>query len=185
MENKHYDTGIINSVLEDFKAHHYSPEQITICWDIDNTLGRFNIYGRLQDSLDEMYTEGFYKRILCFSEGPTVIRNLQRMGFTNKIVSSYIDSPYCPKEKREWVHYYYDTIKDRDIILVPNGKAKTSIFKDIKQLILVDDFHGNIMPWYAAGGVAVKKSYSGKQRPVPMITNLIDIFSVLRELNIR
>ena len=74
-------------------------------------------------------------------------------------------------------------IHDEDIILVPYGERKVDKVDDVKHSILVDDYHKNINDWYLSGGVAIKKSYSGKPRPVPVVSNLIELFPVLRELN--
>ena len=57
------------------------------------------------------------------------------------------------------------------------------VFGSIKRVILIEDYYVSINDWYEHGGVAIKKSYSGKIRVVPVITSLIDIFYVLRDLH--
>ena len=72
---------------------------------------------------------------------------------------------------------------DEDIILVNKGENKADYIENIEKSILVDDYHQNIEDFYNAGGIAIKKTYSGKVRPIPQIESLVDIFSVLYDLN--
>ena len=181
----HYNTELIETNIARFKTimKDYSGER-TILFDADNTLYQFSTYGNVAKSLSLCYSKGFFKNLPIFAEAPIVIENLQRLGLRCGIISALVDSPFCNTEKRESFGYYFPMIKPEDIYLIPEGTNKTSVIKDVEHTILVDDFHGNINDWYEAGGIAIKKSYSGKPRPVPVVTSLIDLFPILHELNV-
>ena len=160
-----------------------SHSDITIYFDMDNTLCLFSVYGQEELSMKAMYSKGFYRELPCFNEAPAVLENLQNLGYKVKILSSCIDSPYCIPEKKAWVKYHLPFIDDKDIILIPNGSSKAAVIENIESSILVDDYYHNIVGVYEAGGIGVKKTYSGKERPIPQVANLVDIFSVLDLLN--
>lgn len=180
----HYNTQQILEDIEAFKTRmkDYDGERV-IYFDQDNTLYRFSMYQQVDTALSQCYTKGFYKNLPIFQEAPEVISALQRMNLRCKILTSLVDSPFCNDEKLESIHYYFPMIRDEDIILVPYGEKKVDKVNDVKHSILVDDYHKNINDWYLSGGVAIKKSYSGKPRPVPVVSNLIELFPVLKELN--
>lgn len=178
-----YNEELIRKNIESFKGMNYSPSDITIYFDMDNVLCLFSIFGDEDTAVKRMFHKGFYKELPCFPEAPAVIENLQRIGFKVKIISACIDTPYCRPEKELWLHYHLPTLKDEDIILVNKGENKADYIENIEKSILVDDYHQNIEDFYNAGGIAIKKTYSGKVRPIPQIESLVDIFSVLHELN--
>lgn len=178
-----YNSEKNKKIVESFKDLHLKPEDVTIFFDMDNTLCLFCIYGKSQEALDKMYSQGFYRNLQCFSEAPYVIKTLQNIGFNVKILSSCIDTPFVKQEKYEWIKYHLPTVKDEDIILVPSGTPKSSYMGDITRSILVDDFGMNIQEVYDNGGIGIKKSYSGKKRNVLQISNLIEIFEILHQLN--
>ena len=178
-----YNEVLIREVTEKFRNKHYSPSDITIYFDMDNVLCLFSIFGDEDTAVKRMYHKGFYKELHCFAEAPAVIENLQKIGFKVKIISACIDTPYCRPEKELWLHYHLPTLKDEDIILVNKGENKADYIEDIEKSILVDDYHQNIVDFYNAGGVAIKKTYSGKYRPLPQVESLVDIFSILYSLN--
>lgn len=178
-----YNRDLVEQRINEFKSKNYDHNEITIYFDMDNTLCLFSVYGQEDASMKAMYSKGFYRELPCFSEAPAVLENLQNLGYKVKILSSCIDSPYCIPEKKAWVKYHLPFIDDKDIILIPNGSNKAAVIENIESSILVDDYYHNIVGVYEAGGVGVKKTYSGKERPIPQVANLVDIFSVLDLLN--
>lgn len=179
-----YNEEQINNVIESFKSRHLKPEDVTIIFDMDNTLCLYSVNGDDETALKQMWNKNYYKNLPCFAEAPSVIEALQRMGFRIKILSACISSKYCRKEKMDWIHYHLSSIKDEDILLVENGENKSKYIEDIYTTILIDDYYKNIMNWYDAGGVAVKKTFSGKQRPVLQVNSLVEIFNILWDLEI-
>lgn len=179
-----YNTERINEVIRDFKSKHLKPEDVTIIFDMDNTLCLYSRDGDDATALKLMWSKNFYKNLPCFQEAPATIELLQKMGFKVKILSSCIDSKYCKKEKKDWLHYHLPSIKDEDVILIDNGENKADYIKDITTCILVDDYYKNLMNWYDAGGVAIKKTYSGKERPIPQVSSLVEIVGILWDLEV-
>ena len=180
-----YNSILINDVIRDFKQKCLlEPEPKTVLFDADNTLYRFSTYGMIAEAKRDMYTKGYFKNLHIFEEAPAVIENLQKLGVRCGIISKAIDSPYCVFEKRQSFSYYFPMIEEKDIYIIHEGEKKTDAISDIPNTILVDDYYMNINEWYYHGGVAIKKSYTGKLRPVPVVTSLIDLFVVLHELNV-
>ena len=179
-----YNTKLINQVIRDFQQHSYRPQEITIYFDMDNTLCLFSPYGD-PESLRKMWHKGFYRNLPYFREVPYVLKELKNQEFNIKILSSCINSPYCVNEKIDWVLNHLPFIPQHDIILVPEGEDKIAYIPTPKRSILVDDFYKNIAGIYRVGGVGIKKTFSNKERPIPQVSNLMDIFLILQQLNIK
>lgn len=179
-----YNEDLIKKVIKDFMEKKLKPEEITIIFDMDNTLCLYSVNGDDETALKLMWNKNYYKNLRCFDEAPAVIEALQKMGFKIKILSACISSKYCKKEKLDWIHYHLPSIKDEDIILIDNGQNKSDYIEDISRSLLVDDYYKNIMDWYDAGGVAIKKTFSGKERPVPQVNSLVELFNILWDLNV-
>lgn len=177
-----YDVNLVKDNIRKFKSKRYKSDEITICFDMDNTLCLFSPFGNIEQAMKNMHKKGFYKNLTCFPEARNVIETLQKYGFNVKILSACIDSPYCKKEKLEWINTYLPSVKEEDIILVEVGENKADYIKNPNSTILVDDYHKNIQDFYEAGGIAVKKTYSGKCRPIPQVKSLNDIFNILSDL---
>lgn len=179
----HYNKELIDKVLFDFKQEMltYSGERVLL-FDADNTLYLFSIHGKEDDALTQHLNKGYYHNLPIFMEAPDVVRNLQKFGIRVGICTKY-PTENIKAEKLESFKYHFPTIREEDMIFVPQDDNKFDYIKDVKHTILVDDYHGNITSYYEAGGVAIKKSYSGKERPVPVVTSLIDLFPLLHSLN--
>lgn len=180
---QHYDKDLVMRVIHNFVTRD-DGKPVKLMFDADNTLYKFSTYTKEDIAVRDAYTKGFYKNLSVFPEAPIVVENLQRLGIPCGIITGSVNSPWCKPEKMESFHYYFPMIPDNDIFILDADVKKTSVVSDIEHTILIDDYYGNICEWYAAGGLAIKKSYSGKSRPVPVITSLIDLFSVLHELNV-
>lgn len=182
--SNHYNDELIAQRIEEFKKEFLTYDGPKyVMFDADNTLIKFSTYGKIEEAMQLCYNRGFYKNLPAYEEAEVVVECLQRLGFIVGIISAYIDTPFCYKEKMESFKYHFPTIKEEDIILVAVGSDKSSYIRDLKHTVVVDDFHRNVSKVYAAGGLAIKKSYSGKPRPVPSITSLIELFPLLHELN--
>ena len=179
-----YNVDVVRKVLSEFKSmRELNPDEpIEIVFDADNTLYRFSDYGMIAEAKRDMYTKGYFKNLNIFTEAPIVIENLQKLGIRVHISTGLIDSPFCKREKEESFAYYFPMIHEEDIHFVQEGQSKAEMFTSVKNKILVDDWYYHINDWYQHGGVGIKKSYTGKTRPVPVITSLIDLFRVLHFL---
>ena len=178
-----YNKDLVEQRINEFKNKNYGHNDITIYFDMDNTLCLFSVYGQEDASMKAMYSKGFYRELPCFSEAPAVLENLQNLGYKVKILSSCIDSPYCKPEKKLWLNYHIPTLNDEDIILINVGENKADYIENPETSILIDDYYKNIQNFYEQGGIGIKKTYSGKERPIPQVESLVDLFSVLFELN--
>lgn len=178
-----YNEDLVKQVIDRFKSMNYKPEDITIYLDMDNVLCLFSVFGNEDTAVRRMFHKGYFKELQCFPEVPAVIENLQRIGFKIKVLSSCIDSPYCKPEKKLWLNYHIPTLKDEDIILINVGENKADYINNPETSILVDDYYQNICNFYEIGGLGIKKTYSGKKRPIPQVESLVDLFSVLYNLN--
>ena len=77
--------------------------------------------------------------------------------------------------------YMYNGEKNPDIIIEDDPQAlekERKLYPDA-----TEDYYQNICNFYEIGGLGIKKTYSGKQRPIPQVESLVDLFSVLYSLN--
>lgn len=182
---KNYNVEKINTVVAKFASHGYKPSEVDIYFDLDNTLALFSYYGNGGDeeACRKMYTKGYYKELPVFSEAPETLEALKDMGFNLFILSSCIDTPFCRSEKLAWTNYHFPFIDNENIIFIDNGKCKADYITRPDQSILVDDYFVNLCSAYEVGIVGIKKTYTGKKRPLPQVSSLVDIFPVLYRLN--
>jgi len=179
-----YPADMVENMFYRFKSQKLRPDQITIYYDMDNTLARFSIWGKEPEALEQMHQKGYYRNLPPLDGGEIVIPVLQRLGFNVKILSACIDSKFCREEKLEWLKEYFPTLKRKDILLCNVGQDKSQFVEDITKSILVDDYWKNLLNWMAAGGFAIKKSYSGKKRNIPTIRHHSEILLILKQLEI-
>lgn len=179
----HYNAEFIQECLRSFTEEMltYTGSR-TVLFDADNTLYLFSQHGTDKETARTCHNRGFFKNLPIFQEAPYVLENLQRFGLRVGIISKYRNG-YAHDEKLQSFHYHFPMVPDSLIYLVSQEKSKVEVVPDIRHTILVDDYYANINEWYENGGIAIKKSYSGKPRPVPVVCNLIDIFYELHVLN--
>ena len=78
------------------------------------------------------------------------------------ILSACVSTPYCMREKRDWLYKYLPFIPKRNIILIKVGENKADMvefFLDTeltKEDILIDDYTKNLTEWEFAGGTGIK-----------------------------
>jgi 5'(3')-deoxyribonucleotidase len=166
------------------------PQDINIFLDMDNTILKFSVGRNDALSLELQKFQGFFENLDPYKEAPFVVLMLMQMGFNVYILSACQDNGHCKPEKRESLRKHFPFIKDEQIIFVMNGENKAEKIMerglDISKSILIDDYYVNIENWIDLGGVAIKKSYSGKtDRGIPQITSFNQIFSHLANLDIQ
>lgn len=155
---------------------------------MDNCLALFSIHGLMEKALSEMENRGYFEGLPALDDGTKVIPVLQSMGAQVKILSACINTAYCKPEKRAWLAKHFPTISNEDIVLCEVGQVKANIIReqggDITKSILIDDYGHNLIDWIDAGGFAIKKTFSGKKRNIPVIKNHVEIFKILYDLNV-
>ena len=182
--NWEYCLAQILIIIASFKG--FDPSQINLFFDMDNTLFIFSKDGRDDLSLIAQQFKGFFENLEPYPEGPRVLKKLIEMGFNVYILSSCMTNEYCRPEKRESLRKHFPFLKDEQIIFVNNGENKAQKIKemgiDISKSILVDDYCVNLQAWMDEGGLAIKKTYSGKERLIPQVKNLNEIFGILEDV---
>ena len=184
LRNVEYNKKQIKKIKKKFRG--LSPKDINIFWDMDNTLFIFSKNSDDKKSLKMQENEGFFRDLEAMDGGPEVVEELEKMGFNVFILSACCNDTTCPKEKYESIKINYPSIKDENIIFVMNGENKAEKIKslglDINRSILVDDYYANLMAWLELGGLAIKKTFSGKKRPIPQIKDFHEIYGILEEV---
>ena len=75
----------------------------------------------------------------------------------------------------------------RSILLIGLHENKGDVIRKVcnpTHAIIVDDYHMNIIDAYNQGVIGVKKTYSGKKRPVYQISEFYELLFVFKKLNI-
>lgn len=160
----------------------YYSRKPTIYFDMDNTVALFCKYGEDALSLAKVHKKGFFRHLAPVSGCKIIIPMLQEMGFRVRIISSCAETPYCRREKREWIHEHLPSIDDSDIVFCRIGQNKAKYVYDIKNSILVDDYDVNLEDWTRAGGIAIKKRNSTKPSKFLSISSHYELFDVLDNL---
>lgn len=157
-----------------------------IFWDLDNTIYLFSEWGKDKEQIKESEKEGFYTKLPIFPGASAFLQFLMTLCPNVYILSKYPrtgadlekiaaierDMPFFPKEH---------------IILIGLDEDKGQIIRSIcnpSKAIIIDDYHANIIEAYNQGIVGIKKTYSGKRRPVYQISEFYELLLVLKKLNI-
>lgn len=154
----------------------------TIYYDLDNTLAIFSIKGKESDSLEQMFNKGFFRNLPIMENVMETLSALMFDGHDVHLLSACINSPYCKSDKLEWIENYLPFIPKENIHLISVGTNKAEHIGNIKNSILIDDFHKNLKEWEQAGGIAIKKRYSNKKGYKHIIKNHLEIFDILERI---
>lgn len=160
-------------------------EDITIFFDMDNTLFIFSTNSN--DNLSLMLQEQvphFFAKLPMMRYAKETIDALKAMGFKCKIISAA--KPGQPRiDKIESIKINNLPFDEEDIIFVEHGKSKAGLLAsmgyDISKCILVDDYYRNLFDWYAAGGLGIKKTFSGKKRIIPQVKELNELIDLVQK----
>ena len=157
-------------------------KDINIFFDMDNTLFKYSVNHNDVLSLKLQNFEGFFENLEPFKEGPAVLKALIDEGYNVYILSSCCNDTYCMKEKRASLKKHFPFIPDDQIILVMNGQNKAEQIAlrgiDVQSSVLVDDYYVNIVNWIAQGGMGIKKTFSGKKREIPQVSDLRELLDI-------
>ena len=155
----------------------------TFYFDMDNTILEWCPYGKNEEWVEKGYPlkKGFFENLKMFEGSDIVIKTLKEIGFDVKILSACESTPYCKPEKLKWLKKNLPFIKKNDIHLILNGETKSSFCKSADH-ILIDDYGKNLKEWHEKGGLAIKKSTSGKKKSHLHVIRLEEIFNVLESL---
>jgi 5'(3')-deoxyribonucleotidase len=146
---------------------------------MDNVLANFSKDKGMELALEQMYEQGFFLNLKPFMTD--VPKQLMEMGHQVFILSAYVDTPYCRKEKKLWVAKHHPNIPATNIILIRAGRNKAD-YADVQGNILIDDYGKNLEEWRDGGGIPVKFSNSAKERDIHTIRSHDEIFAVLEQI---
>lgn len=179
-----YDKNIIKNILNTYKG--LKPKDVHLFFDMDNTLFIFSVNSRDDISLKLQENEGFFKNLKPMNGAPETLLKLKDLGFNIYILSACMDNEYCEKEKKESLHIHFPFIDEKNMIFTKHGENKaeriTSMGIDIKKSILIDDYYVNLLNWMELGGLAIKKTFSGKKREIPQIKEYQVLENILFEI---
>lgn len=184
LRNTNYDVDKLLEIVKEFKD--LDPSEITIFFDMDNTTFKYSVDNNDLLSLKLQNYKGFFENLEAFDEAAEALKTLISLGYRVMILSSCCNDTFCMEGKRESIRRNFPFLKDEDIVFVMNGQNKAEeIVKrgiDITKSVLVDDYYVNLMNWMELGGLPIKKTFSGKQRPIPQVTDLREIEGILSTL---
>jgi len=131
-------------------------------FDMDDTIADFGCDRHAEDVNEVIREEGFYKNLapLPFLEEINKIAAI----FPDNvyIVSACVDTPFCIKEKINWLKKYLPEAKKENVIFTKVGEVKSLKVEEAlnRKLniydILVDDYSLNINEWEKYGGTGIK-----------------------------
>lgn len=150
-----------------------------VFYDMDNVLAKWCEYGRDLDILKSKkhLTEGYFRNLPVVEGSIEALKKLCEKGVDVRILSSCEITPYCKKEKREWIKEFFPFLNEEKICLVDKGESKLKFFEP--NAVLVDDYGPNLEEWHNNGGIAIKKVNSGRRKQLPHIISHEEIFNVL------
>lgn len=182
IRTKKYDPKLISKIKKTFKG--LKPNQISIFFDMDNTLFIYSKDSNDELSLELQKNRGFFENLEPYKEGPEVLKKLMDLGYNVFILSACMNNDYCKLEKRKSLEKHFPFLKDEQIIFTLNGENKAEKIKEkgiriAGRSVLVDDYCVNLFNWMDEGGLAIKKTFSGKKRNIPQVHNFNEMYDIL------
>lgn len=181
--NEEYEETKVYNAISNIKMAH--KDQITVFFDMDNTLFVYSTESNDKKSLVEENKPGFFANLPLMEYARETIEALRDMGIDCKIISA-ADKGQKREDKILSVKKNNLPFKEEDILFVEHGRSKAELLQsmgyDIKKSILVDDYCQNLFDWYNAGGLGIKKTFSGKKRNIPQVHQLPELISIISSL---
>lgn len=124
--------------------------------DMDGTLADFYADS---DCLEKMWEKGFFAGLKPY---PNILEAMLLFKKTYPqielfIASSVIDTPYCVKEKNEWLNQYLPIIDRQHRYFPAVGLSKGRVVKDLnKNDYLLDDYNHGLEAFIQDGGSGIK-----------------------------
>jgi len=151
---------------------------LVIYLDIDGV--QYDLYERFTGDRSFFYQEGVYLSERTIGDPNSAISELKEAGYTIRLLSSMVNSPYCENEKRAWIHRELTNIDDDEIILVPEGSSKYDYVLVNENTLLVDDYSGNLRGWQELKGRCIKFDVTGRDdKEFRVISDLHQLLKLL------
>ncbi len=121
--------------------------------DMDDTIAIF----QKKNCLELMYERGYFENLKPRKLAKTI--NELAKKYKIIVLSACVNTPYCKKEKINWIGKNIPNVNS--YILCNVGENKAKVLKDKgykidKNAILIDDYSKNIFQWEENGGTAIK-----------------------------
>lgn len=159
---------------------------ISIFWDLDNTIYLFSEWGKDKEAVRKSEEEGFYETLPIFPGASSFLQFLMTL-CPNVYILSKFPRTGADQEKIRSIQRDMPFFPTDHILLIGLEEDKGDVIRKVcnpTQAIIVDDYHANIIDAYNQGVVGIKKTYSGKKRPVYQISEFYELLFVFRKLNI-
>lgn len=137
---------------------------------------------------NELLIREFYYNLDWYS----LLRETKEINNSIENIKKVVDSGlYDPKilthvnsenEAKEKIIFSNERIPGIEVIPTPKTIDKCDMVNPL-DAILVDDFIGNLVPWYKKGGIPIKFSDSGKKSNFLTITSLEQLINCYDEIN--
>ena len=114
------------------------------------------------------------------------ISNIQKLidsKLYNVSVLSHVSSETEATAKKEFLQQYFTNL---NVITVDSKYNKCDVV-NCKNAVLVDDYMGNLVPWFNKGGIPIKFSDNGKRYvfiTINSLDQLIDKYELIKEKQI-
>ena len=168
------------------KKQHLHINDIFIFWDLDNTIYLFSEWGKDKEAVRKSEEEGFYETLPIFPGASSFLQFLMTL-CPNVYILSKFPRNGADKEKIRSIERDMPFFPKNHILLIGLNENKGDVIRKVcnpTHAIIVDDYHMNIIDAYNQGVVGIKKTYSGKKRPVYQISEFYELLFVFKKLNI-
>lgn len=183
---KKYDLFKIWKVNRNMRKQNLHIKDVFIFWDLDNTIYLFSEWGKDKEAVEESMKEGYYYNLPIFPGASAFLQFLMSLCPNVYILSKYPRSG-ADIEKIKSIERDMSFFPKDHILLIGLDEDKGKIISekcDTNKAIIVDDYHENIIDAYNNGVVGIKKTYSGKKRPVYQIKEFYELLFIFKKLNI-
>lgn len=117
--------------------------------DMDDTLAKFSTEKKY---LERMFEEGFFRNLKPYKMVEEINEFIgEHPNAQIYILSACVDSPYCEKEKEEWLKQYIPNLRQSRVYFCKVGENKAMLAQKIATqyefCYLLDDYSRNIDEW--------------------------------------
>lgn len=132
-------------------------EKLTLFWDMDGTVAKWNPMATVED----LFSEGYFLNREA-EEDLCNIAELFSKKFESYILTACMaGSDYLIPEKKLWIERFIPGLSKR-ILFVPCGVSKSQFVSDVfhrdlsNMDMLIDDHSPNLLQWQDDGGTGIK-----------------------------
>lgn len=173
----------VNRNMRKLKLH---INELFIFWDLDNTIYLFSEWGKDKEAVKKSEEAGYYYNLPIFPGAAAFLQFLLSLCPNVYILSKYPRTG-ADIEKINSIRRDMPFFPEDHIILIELDVDKGQVIENIcgkSKALIIDDYHENIIDAYNHNIVGIKKTYSGKHRPVYQIKEFYELLFIFKKLNI-